>query len=337
MGWRVRAGIAGLGGILLVGCAAPDKQAVYVNVGGLLVAEAPKVANSPQAPKPPAPAPAVVESAPGRPAETVKDPARASEGALSASIERQQREAQAALERRLRDYYATQAEQFQLEKEAGLDKEKSAAYDAESAKIRAVFLKYADARAPKTLRLTLLVGFPDPNPNSEPPRVTLKTFMKKRMEEAKTIREEMAQLDASFKAQVESMIGAVTANLRAKEEEIRLQVEAFRKELNDRAAREAAAEVNVSIRALGLKLIDVPPVRVPASAPTYVEIPAEAPLPPAPQVPSVGIPNGIADRRKLLEHELAIWLGMNRYRLEDGATDRTEDFKKWRQKYRAGL
>ncbi|AIE85178.1 hypothetical protein OP10G_1810 [Fimbriimonas ginsengisoli Gsoil 348] len=303
----------------------------------MLKAEKVEIAPSPALPTPPKPAAAIVQRVSARPGQALRDPSHASTGSIRASIEKQQREALVALERRLRDYYRIQADAFELEKGREVDKEAATDYLEANAKIRLAFEAYGNARAPKVTRLAVLVGFPDPNPNSIPPKLPMRPVSQARFDEAKRLREELAALDAKFNAQAEQILAAVVSETAADREAMRKTIETFRNELNRRAETEAQAEVRTSVKELGLQLTEPSPVLVPGTPARQVEIPAEAPLPPAPKVPSVGIPSGLADRRRLLQHELTIWLGLNRYRLEKGGRDATEDFQRWRETYRAGL
>jgi len=273
----------------------------------------------------------------GRTPELLSDPSRASKGSVKASIEEQQRAALAALEKRLQDYYKNQALQFQVEQERDLEKARMAAYDEATLRVREVFVKYAQERAPKVLRLTVIVGFPDPNPESKPAKTAIKTFMQKMLDQAKELRGEIAAIDAEFEKQADAILASVKGATADDEEKMRANIAAFKAQLNDRATKEAAAEVHTSVKDLGLLLTEPSPVFVPGAPSKSMQIPAENPLPPAPQVPSAGIPSGVEDRRKLTEHELAIWLGLNRYHMVQGAQDKTKEFNEWRQKYRAGL
>lgn len=332
-----RAGIVALAFTAAMGCRTPKTTGVSVDVAQILTAEPFSEAPSPETPRPPRPAPGITTTVPAQPARTLSDPSRASTTSVRASIEAQQKEALQTLERRLREYYKTQIQQFELERQTELEAGRAEAYAQASDRIRQAFLAYADARAPKTLRLTVLVGFPDPNPDSVPPRTPVKTFLQKMLDEAKQLREELAQLDLELEGKTNAILTSVAEANAQDEAAMRVKVEEFRNQLNERASREAEAEVRTSVKELGLQLTDANPIVVPGTPSRRVEIPAEAPFPAAPKVPSVGIPHGLDDRRRLIEHELGIWLGLNRYRLEKGATDKTEEFQKWRQKQRAGL
>jgi hypothetical protein len=335
-GWILLAG-ALAAGLLVGGCSAPGTQPVSIDIERILASEKPEVAGSPPAPKPPKPAGAIVQNIPARPAQAIRDPSRSSPGSVRASLEKQQREALQTLERRLRDYYRLQAEAFELEQNREWEKAEAGLYADANIKIRLAFGDYAEARAPKVVRLAVLVGFPDPNPNSIPPKNPLRPVAQARFDEAKRLREELQRLDDEFMGIVEDILAAVVTQGVGQKEDMLARVKNFRNEMNRRAEVEAQAEVRTSVKELGLQLIEPSPVVVPGAPARRVEIPAETPLPPAPQVPSVGIPRGLADRRKLIQHELTIWLGLNRYRLVKGGHDATEDFQRWRETYRAGL
>jgi len=331
------AGCVVLASLIAGGCAKPAYSAVWVDVDRILAANTTAPVPAPVVPSPPRADGATTLKIEGRPPELLSDPSRASKGSVRASIEEQQKAALVSLQKRLLDYYKNQALQFQVEQERELEKARMAAYDEASGRVREIFVKYAEERAPKVLRLTVIVGFPDPNPQSKPPRTTIKTFMQKMLDEAKKLREEIAAIDQAFDKEANAILASVKGATAQDEEKMRAKIEEFRTQLNDRAAKEAAAEVRISVKDLGLLLTEPSPVFVSGTPAKTLQIPAEKPLSPAPQVPSVGIPSGLEDRRKLTQHELAIWLGLNRYRLVQGAPDRTREFNEWRQKYRAGL
>jgi len=266
----------------------------------------------------------------------LNDPSRFSESQVRANIERQQRQALLVLQRRLRAFYRGAGDEFQVgqqrEIEATTREELSRAQD----RIRAEFERYAQERAPLLARLSILVGFPDPNPYSKPPDSPLRPVARQRFEEAAQVRGELEALDKRFEANSEAILASVT-NLRSDlESALRLRIQAFRDQLNERAEREALSQVRLTARDLGLQLLDTPPIVLPPSGTRTATVPGEPPLPAAPKVPSLGIGSGLADRRRLAEQELRIWLGLNRYRLAPGAPDATGAFQQWRTKYRAG-
>lgn len=241
------------------------------------------------------------------------------------------------LERRLRAVYRDQTATFALEQERQVEKARTAAFDAANEKIRAVFERYGAARAPLVTRLAVLVGFPDPNPASEPPKRRLKPIAQTRFDEAKRIRAELATLESGFQGEVATILHGVTDVTAEAEAQMRVRVEQFRSALDRQAAAEAEAQVRTSVKELGLSLTDPTPLVLPETPSRVVQIPGEAPLMPAPKVPSEGIPDGPEDRRRLMERQLRIWLGLNRYRLAKGGRDATMEFERWRQTYRAGL
>jgi hypothetical protein len=252
-------------------------------------------------------------------------------------LEKQQQEALSTLERRLRDYYRLQADAFDLEQNRDREISESGLYAEANIRIRLIFEDYADQRAPRVAKLAVLVGFPDPNPTSIPPRNPLRPAAQALFDEAKQLREELARLDDDFLTAVQEILSDVVIRGVALKEDVMSRVMKFRDQMNRRAEQEAAAEVRTSIKELGLHLTEPSPLIVPGTPARTVRIPAEAPLPPPPQVPSVGIPRGLADRRRLMQNELSIWMGLNRFRLQNGAKDLTKDFQAWRETYRAGL
>ena len=322
--------------LLAAGCA-PGPIAVRVDTARLLAAETPASDPLPDLPKPPSTGGALTTKVAGLPPDFLSDPSEASTQDVASSIERQQRRARRELERRLRAVYAEQVRQFELDMRRELSGARPAAYDEANRRIRIRFERYADERTPIVARLYDIVGFPDPNPNSEPPRRTLGNVAQMLFDESVELRKKLAVVEASYEKDKAEILKEAEDALSGREVEALNKVRELADRLDRQAAEEAEKQVRTSVKDLGLQLTDPQPLALPSTPDRTVTIPAEPPLAPAPKVPSGGIPSGREDRRQRMERELKIWLGVNRYRLDPNAPDKTSEFQAWRKSHRAGL
>ncbi len=259
--------------------------------------------------------------------------------AVRDSVENAQRLALEKLSKRLRTYYQREMRRYQAEQQRLLDAEQRKSFDLAWEIVYKIFKEYSAERAPNVARLALLAGFPDPNPNSVLPERPLTPVGQKLFDQAKGLRATIDKLDADYAAQAQVVLDAAMdqAGLSASTEDSRIEI--FGKELDKRSADEARGAVQQSFAELGLKLADRHDLQVPATSGRTIKIPAESPLARAPEVRSEGIPDGPADRRRLMEHELRIWAGLNRFDLvsdpKDGR-DATQEFRTWRSTFKAG-
>ncbi|MGV3614103.1 MAG: hypothetical protein ACO1SV_02105 [Fimbriimonas sp.] len=325
--------------LILLGAAgcAPGPTPVHVDLNRLLAASTPKEPPAPELPQPPRSRGALTTTIKGLPADFLQDPSEAKESDVAKSIETQQRKARSDLERRLRAVYADQVRQFDLAVRRELEGARPAAYDEANRRIRALFEAYADRRVPRAYRLYDIVGFPDPNPESKPPRRPLGNVAQRLFDEAKELRAQLAAIEAEYDRDKNAILKDAADSLSGKEVEALARIRELADRLERQAAAEALKQVRTSVKDLGLQLTNAQPLSLPATPDRTVTIPAEPPLSPPPQVPSGGIPSGREDRRQRMERELKIWLGVNRYRLDPAGTDRTAEFQRWRESHRAGL
>lgn len=323
-------------GILLGACARPNTP-VSVDLDRVLAAEPAATKIEVAIPSPPPPQPGVKVTQPGLPPETVPDPSTVGAESVRDLIRRQQHEARVQLEERLRQTYQTEVRQFQLAQERAQAQAELAQYAQANATIRQEFEAYGRKRGPLLADLTVLVGFPDPNPKSMPPSTPMGNVTRQQFDKAKALREQIHQLDADFDARVRAILGDVVAATEQERAALADRVKLFEDQMNQRAAAEASAQVREAVRSLHLQLARRTDVTVPAVSPRSVELPAQPALRPAPQVRSEGVLQSDADRKQLLRHQLRIWLGLNRYVLARDGRDVTEDFERWRKTIGAGL
>jgi hypothetical protein len=321
------------------GCA-PPPNSVYVDVARVMRETALPPLDKPAAVRPPTPMPGVTSTVPGRTAQQVQDRPRASGAEVRGIIEESQRRAQQDLERALRRFYQREFDRFQLAEQRDQALIDADAYILAQSLLRQRFEEWADQRLPVFSRLTLLAGgFPDPNPLSlmpDPPPTPARMPI---FQETLRLRALLSDLDAEFDQNADAIFDQVRDQLGDSLVAMRLRIEAFRADLDRRAAEQAAAQIRATTAELGLQLIEPLDLRLPGTAPLAARIPAEEPFRPAPQVPSEGILQGPQDREKLARHEIGIWTSLNRLRLVDsprGARDRTDEFLEWRRKFEVG-
>jgi hypothetical protein len=326
-----------LASILVGAGCAPAPTPVHVDLDRLLKAENRPAPPAPKLPGPPNARGPLTATVPGLPAGYLSDPSRTSRGEVAASIERQQQKARRDLERRLRAVYAEQVRQYDLSVRREIEGARPQAYDEANQRIRARFERYANERAPVAARLYDLVGFPDPNPENNPPRRELGKVSQQRFDEAADLRRRLAAIEADYARDKRAILQAAEDALSGREAELLARVREMADRLERQAAEEAEAQVRTSVRDLGLQLTDPQPLALAATPDRTVSISGEPPIAPAPKVPSGGIPSGREDRRRRMERELRIWLGVNRYRLDGRARDATSEFQRWRESHRAGL
>ena len=290
-------------------------------------------------PKPPSTRPLLVETVPGAPAIAIQDPATAPRQNVQEMFQAEQAKAFAELQRRLRQFYQGEIQSFTLQEQRSISGEEQQAYALANEKIRPLFETWAHDRAPKFARLAILAGFPDPNPNSNPTDKGVPLAIQRRADEAKQIRLDLKKLDADFQQKSKNIVAILLAKSATDQAALKLKIEDFATQLDQRAEEEARAQIRKAASQLTFELANPSPIQLPATSAHHVTIPAENPLEPAREVPSNGILDGTADRRRLLEHELRIWLALNRYTLSakpNGHRNVTQEFQIWRQQHGAG-
>lgn len=272
------------------------------------------------------------------PPQLIGDPSSADEKSLRQAIENQQNQALNQLETRLASYYQTHIlETTELAETQRLSKNLDLQFERALELIHMDFQAYAKERAEKIVRLSFLVGWPDPNPTSKLPTGHLKPYQVKQFEEAKQLRLDVKRIDGNFDVVARGYLDDVFNSQAISTSELHLKLARLKEDLAVRAKKEASAQVPTSFKVLGLRLVDSQPVILPRILGHRAWIPAERPIPPIRQVPSSTISYNLQARRQVVEHDLSIWLKLNRFELVKGGRNMTEDFRKWRESYRAGL
>lgn len=326
-------------GALLAGCA-KHHDSVFVDLDAVLAQEQQRPAPFENSiPKPPLARPALTATVLGLRAVAIEDPANAPKQSIQEAFKAGQASALADLLTRLRELNKEAVQEFRFQQETSITDDEAKAYDAVSTKIRPLFDAWATERAPVFARLALLVGFPDPDPKSNQADPSGTPVRQAQITEANRLRSQLKSIDDRFRASTAGLLSAVTQFTRARQAELKQEIDHLTVDLDKRSVNEANAQIRKAESKLSFRLADTAPIRLPQSPSRHVTIPAEKALEPAPQVPSGGILDGKADRKRLLEHELRIWLALNRYALSKtraGHRDATQEFQTWRQLHGAG-
>ncbi len=331
-----RSSVAALSLLLIAGCAPPTRP-VYIDLARALQETEVKAPAKPSPPSPPGPEASLSAQVPGKPSLIIKDRPGASSEQVRSRIKAAQDQALKDITERLRRFYGSEVARFELDQQKERTVAEIQAYENASARIRQRFEEYGDKRAPVFTQLSLIAGFPDPNPTSKLPDTELTPALKKRFDETVMLREQLRQIDREFSEDVEHILSSVGDLAAAQIAAMRIRIEQFKSELDRRAGLEAHEQVRDTAQELGLQLVEPKDVKLPATKPTSVSVLGGPAFRPAPPVPSAGILSARADRERLLRHERDIWLGLNRYRLGGkGDKDVTSEFLKWRDKFEVG-
>jgi hypothetical protein len=313
----------------------PGTTPVSVDLDRLLARE-PARPPTVSLPTPPAPEPAQELNLPAIPPKRVEfsqtDVAR-----LEQRLRERQEQARRELARRLRDFYRREARRFELDQLRALAERDEMRRQELNATLRTVFEQYADRRAPLLANLANLAGFPDPNPAGSPPPDSTGNVTRQRLERAQGFREEIRQLDAEFTATVLRL--TLAGNDLSAEDQLqtRLAIERFIADLDRRAQEEAQRQVARAIAQIEFDLADLKGVTLPAVPGRRLRVEGDRAFSPiAPPRPDPLLDANV-ERRKRLESQLKIWLALNRYRLQAGSRDVTEDFDRWRKQNQVGL
>lgn len=322
-----KSGIAAFGILLIGGCSAPPVR-VFVDLDRV-----PKSQDIVLAPVESIRLPALERKAslPARPAAELffgnNEP-------RLRTVEQQLREARHALFDRLRADLerAKLAEVRRIERDdlAKLDMKKRERIDALFAALWIVFVQHADRQFPPLVKLTQLVGFPDPGPNAEV-KSGIRTLSPKWAATAPELRAQIDSVQASYYREVAKLTNDAYGEmdgwlLALKAKIIELQAKALEDAL---AEAERLSKLNESILLAervrkSAKLDAVPSKTIVASAPSVtMSLPK----------PSLN-PNSVDERVT----ETKIWAAGRGYELvsRGKGRDATEEFLKWRTDFLAG-
>ncbi len=202
---------------------------------------------------------------------------------------------------------------------------------------RPLFEQFAQPAFGYRVRLSNLVGFPDPDPKSRRQPDNADDRAKQRFEKSKELRGALDELSALFWLEFDRRRVAVESDLSAKKAQIRVQMVERQERLDSEAKAQAREVVNGhgnghdQVTTLDLR------AELPEQAASGVELP---------ELGSRSVSSSIRrmswtdSQKESLESELQIWAAVNGYRLVSSPTqgrDATNEFVVWRKSYRVGL
>lgn len=202
---------------------------------------------------------------------------------------------------------------------------------------RPLFERFAQPAFGYRVRLSNLVGFPDPDPKSRRQPDNADDRAKERFEKSKELRGALDELSALFWLEFDRSRVAVESDLSAKKAQIRVKMV----ERQERLDAEAKAQAREVVNGHGNGHYQV----------TTLDLRAELPEQPAagvnlPGLGSRSVSTSISSsswrdaQEKSLQSELQIWAAVHGYRLASSPTlgrDATSEFVVWRKSYRVGL
>ena len=304
---------------------------VYVDFEAVLASYKASPLPSHPLPKPPGGLPTQTVSIPAVPAKTVVVQS-ASGAQAEALLETNRKKAVDELTRLLSRRYLRDVTREGDRLVRDLDPKRKAAYESAQAAVTLEFEKYANQRAPLVARLTSLVGFPDPNPNSVPPPESTPPFAVKRLQEAAGLRKDMVELEASYETKILDLLSQAGKQYDVDLLAIQKQIDQDRAEAMKKAESEAVTEAAKTYKDLRPVLMGPEVVNLPGQPEQSVDLP-EVPAPKsAPEVRERTLTPD--QRRSILRSQLDIWLKLNGYELvqdSNGVDNKTEEFVKWRQ------
>lgn len=308
-----------------LGCeAAAPGPMVFIDFDAALIAttSTPAVANA--LPNPPAAQPAKTLAIPGTLGRTLTVDSSQERQVIERNRERAERE----LSRSLATLYQREAERAGQERLKELEPSRQEALRAAQDAVRIAFEAYALKRGPKVARLTAIVGFPDPNPDSLPPTREPDAAVKPRLEEAVALRAEIRTLAREYEVRSQELLAEAERRHDVDLTEAKAEIGRLRVGAIERAEQEAVAEIARSHSELQSLLIPSTTVELPATPPQSRTLPAEPPYDRAPAVDARVLTK--QERRQLLVSQATIWAGARGYVIVDrGGRDATAEFVAW--------
>ena len=336
----MRSSRAALALLCLAGCASP-KTTVWVDTDQVFREAPAPVRTSVPSPKPPGPLPPATFTIPGRPAEVLTGRSSATPNRTVSATAGQEEQALKALQRRLEAIYARQANFYEAEQRRLLGDPEKQAFEQIRPQLLAAFQKYGHERMPVFLKLISLVGFPDPNPHNNPPPAGLRPVPLANWQQANALRDQLEKMDTAYSQEATALLAQSARLADQKRLELLKKVDAFRRQMMERAVTEAANPLRKSLTSVDLTIGGDAPIQVPATAPVTVTIPGLPAMNPLPKVEFEEDLLSDSARKREIKHDLEIWLGINNLTLapqpRKGVPDRTSEFSNWRRQQRLGL
>ena len=275
----------------------------------------------------------------GLPELVLKDPSNTPKLNVHEMFKQEQAKAFEILRKRLRDFYRNEVSRFRLEQLQAMAGKEAEAYRIANNAIRKTFLTWADERAPVFLDLSLVAGFPDPNPTSQPTTKSLRPIEQNRLKTAQALRTQLQKIDAKFYMQCSTILSAVLDQSSTEQANLETKIENFTSELDRKAELEARAQIRSAASLLQFKLSDPAPIYLTESPKRTIPVATIPAVEPAPRVPSLESITTSAELKRSVEQEARIWAALNRYDLVQSpkqARDATKEFQQWRHQHGRG-
>lgn len=320
---------------ILVGCAAPDPTLVYVDVSSLAP---PTVSRSPRKLTtksaiviPPAKS---IQATPATNLFLGHNQARLNEAI--ATLEKNRQWAHQRLLSRLKQQAENEVSRQERERLDQIDALRARELDAAFAEVRAIFERYAYEIGLDQFRLTSIVTFPDPDPNSRTEIPPDRPSTAKRLKEAAALRQQIGMLSAEYRKEVKGLLDQpdfkydkALSNLKA--EMVNLLDQLIQQAEADarRLTLGVTNDLQASVHQWNLKLPAVPG-----------ETARIAPVTAVIEEPVVPIRTTAQAEREKLAVDLKLWASEKGYTLTNdriAGTNMTRSFMRWRAAWKDGL
>ncbi len=264
-----------------------------------------------------------------RPERIVKADREHSAKAIRDLLESESAEARKVISERLKQYYQTEIDEFFDKEYANLAPAAQEAWKGYRDKVHPIFDEYAKQRGPLVVALTVLTEFPNPeqlvkvDPEADP-------AIQSRAEKIRDLQRQINLLDRKYELEIAKLDARTRTSIQDSEEAMNAKVEEKRKEINERAEREAKQQVSVRTDVLNERLVGIKSINLPARAGTSQTVELGA--------ADSGFKGVTSSSRNVVppvdvHRQLQTWLALNGYDLADspvGVRDATQDFVKWR-------
>lgn len=329
--------LAAAGIAVITGCAQPRVQPVFVDLDFIARAKIPPhtVVSLPNPGPVQIAATANLPAAPGQEIRGASTDARRQ--AVVELIAENRQLAESELAARLREAYLSEVDRSEQEMLGNLAGRKREMMEAAFARIRPLFDDYANKRAPKVVKLSLYVGYPDPDPQSARPIPTTIKYLEKRARDSVTLRKDLQAIDAEYRARVNAEINQADEEVASEIVTLRIELEKQRIGAEERARREAAEQTKLQLADINPTLGARKPLDLRASAGAKVTI-QSTPKPLIVSPLSVQDATIFAQARQEAELDAKVWAATTGYVLTSSSIepDKTNEFLIWRRKRHAG-
>ena len=325
--------------VLTAGCSS-EQQAVFVDLESVVAAESLPVPPNIAAPQQPGTFEGSTLTLPPLKARTLRlEDTQQRINRVQDVIRKAREQAYRELSARLRETYLNEIKQIETERLGSLEGPYREAIAAVLSRIRSQFEAYAEKRGPKVVKLALLAGFPDSDPQSQRPPPQDKKWPYHDFLEAKQLRAEIAALDKEYELGLQAVLDEPDAAKAEEITKIRVQIEQMRADADRRAQEEAAKQVQREQEELRSALADKREVTLPAIPGRTVKVPGSDPVTAPPKVEALGVDELRKRLRATIQSDLTIWAGQRDYKLvkKGAGTDATKEFIEWRNGRHAGL